>query len=75
VNPGGYGRIVRIDITEQIDASSSQRLTAVPLGNALCAPQRLERINNRIDNSFSFEKHFIRGQAKMKTRMDWRWRL
>ncbi|MBS3955067.1 MAG: hypothetical protein KGZ88_19105, partial [Methylomicrobium sp.] len=29
----------------------------------------LERINNRIDNSFCFEKHFIRGQAKMKTRM------
>jgi hypothetical protein len=29
----------------------------------------LERINNRIDNSFGFEKHFIRGQAKMKTRM------
>jgi hypothetical protein len=29
----------------------------------------LERINNRIDNSFGFEKHFIRAQAKMKTRM------
>jgi hypothetical protein len=29
----------------------------------------LERINNRIDNNFCFEKHFIRGQAKMKTRM------
>jgi hypothetical protein len=29
----------------------------------------LERINNRIDNSFCFEKHFIWGQAKMKTRM------
>ncbi len=24
----------------------------------------LERINNRIDNSVGFEKHFIRGQAK-----------
>jgi hypothetical protein len=29
----------------------------------------LERINNRIDNSFCFEKHLIQGQAKMKTRM------
>ena len=27
------------------------------------------KINNRIDDSFCFEKHFIRGQAKMKTRM------
>jgi hypothetical protein len=26
----------------------------------------LERINNRIDNSFCFENHFIRGIAKMK---------
>ena len=28
-----------------------------------------EQINNRIDDSFCFEKHFIRGKAKMKTRM------
>jgi hypothetical protein len=27
------------------------------------------QINNRIDDSFCFEKHFIRGKAKMKTRM------
>ena len=25
----------------------------------------LERINNRIDNSFGFERHFIRGMYKM----------
>jgi hypothetical protein len=29
----------------------------------------LERINKRIDNNVGFEKHFILGQAKMKTRM------
>ena len=29
----------------------------------------LEQINHRIDNNCGFEKHFIRGQAKMKTRM------
>ena len=28
----------------------------------------LERINNRIYNSFGFEKHFIRDQAKIKPR-------
>ncbi len=27
----------------------------------------LERINNRIDNHFGFEHHFIRGIHKMKT--------
>ena len=29
----------------------------------------LERINSRIDSSFGFEHHFIRGQAKIKARM------
>ena len=29
----------------------------------------LERINNRIDHSFGFERHFIRGGAKMQTRV------
>jgi hypothetical protein len=70
VNPGDYGRIVRIDITEQ------NRRIFVPTPHGSPSWQRgyarrsaLERINNRIDNSFCFEKHFIRGQAKMKTRM------
>lgn len=29
----------------------------------------VERVNSRLDVSFGFERHFIRGQAKMKTRM------
>jgi hypothetical protein len=29
----------------------------------------LERINNRITNSFGFDRHFIRGQAKRQTRL------
>ena len=28
----------------------------------------LERINSRIDNSFRFERHFIRGKGKMTAR-------
>jgi hypothetical protein len=70
VNPGDYGRIVRINITEQ------NRRIFVPTPHGSPSWQRgyarrsaLERINNRIDNSLCFEKHFIRGQAKMKTRM------
>jgi hypothetical protein len=62
VNSGDYGCIVRIDITEQ------NRRTFVPTPHGSPAWQRgyarrsaLERINNRIDNNFSFEKHFIRG--------------
>jgi len=29
----------------------------------------LERINARLDRCYGFETHFIRGQAKMQTRM------
>jgi hypothetical protein len=28
----------------------------------------VERVNSRLDVSFGFEQHFIRGQAKMKLR-------
>jgi hypothetical protein len=70
VNPGYYGRIVRINITKQ------NRRIFVPTPHGCPYWQRryarhsaLEPINNRIDNSFCFEKNFIRGQAKMKTRM------
>jgi hypothetical protein len=70
VNPGDYGRIVRIDITGQ----NRGIFVPTPYGSTYwqrgyARRNALERINNRIDNSFCFEKHFIRGQAKIKTRM------
>ena len=70
VSPGDYGRIVRIKITEQ-----DRRIFApTPHGSpswrrGYNRRSALERINNRIDNSFGFERHFIRGQAKMQTRV------
>jgi hypothetical protein len=70
VTPGPYGRIVRINITQQ-----DWRIF-VPTPYASPSWQRgynrrsaLERINNRIDHSFGFETHFIRGKAKMQTRV------
>jgi hypothetical protein len=70
VQPGAYGRIVRIDITQQ------NRRIFVPTPHNSPSWQRgynrrsaLERINSRIDNSFGFEKHFIRGKYKMQTRV------
>lgn len=70
VNPGEYGRIVRIKITEQ----DRRIFTPTPHGSpswrrGYNRRSALERINNRIDNSFGFERHFIRGQAKMQTRV------
>lgn len=70
VAPGDYGRIIRIDITKQ------DRRIFVPTPHGSPSWQRgynrrsaLERINNRIDNSFGFESHFIRGMSKMQTRV------
>jgi hypothetical protein len=69
VQPGPYGRIVRIKITDH------DRRIFVPTPHGSPTWHRgynrrtaLERINNRIDHSFGFERHFIRGLAKMKAR-------
>jgi hypothetical protein len=70
VNPGDYGRIVRIKLDEH------DRRIFVPTPHGSPSWQRgynrrsaLERINNRIDRHFGFEQHFIRGLAKMTTRV------
>ena len=54
-------------LPSRIAGSSCRRLTVAPRGyNRRTA---LERINNRIDNSFGFEHHFIRGIDKMTLRV------
>lgn len=70
VEPGEYGRIVRIKLTGQ----DRRIFTPTPHGSPAWRRgynrrSALERINNRIDNSFGFERHFIRGKAKMQTRV------
>lgn len=67
VNPGAFGRIIRVplDLDRRI-------FVPTPYGTAgwkLAYDRRssLERINNRIDNVFGYEHHFIRGIAKMTT--------
>lgn len=70
VQPGDYGRIVRIDL------KTADRRIFTPTPHGSPSWQRgynrrsaLERINNRIDNSFCFEQHYIRGMEKMKVRV------
>jgi len=70
VSPGEYGRIVRINITKE------NRRIFVPTpfdspswDRGYNRRSSLERINSRLDNDFCFEKHYIRGKAKMQTRM------
>lgn len=69
VQPGQYGRIVRIPIDQD-----RRIFTPTPYGSPSWKKgynrrSALERINNRIDHGYGFEKHFIRGRAKIKTRM------
>ena len=63
-----YGRIVRVN--RELD-----RRTFTALARPSLAFQRhynkrtsVERVNSRLDVSYGFERHFIRGQRKMRLR-------
>lgn len=66
----GYGRVVRIGL-------DLDRRIFTPIARSSYAWQRsyarrsaAERVNSRLDVSFGFERHFIRGLAKMRLRVD-----
>lgn len=68
-NGNGYGRIVRIPL-------EINRRIFTPIARSSYAWKRkykrrtaVERVNSRLDMSFGFEHHFIRGQAKMELRV------
>jgi len=70
VQPGAYGRIVRIPLAEH----DRRIFTPTPHGSpswqrGYNRRSALERINNRIDHSFGFEDHYIRGKLKMTVRV------
>ena len=70
VQPGEYGRIVRINL----DSHDRRIFTPTPWGSpswrrGYNRRSAMERINSRIDQGFGFETHYIRGLAKMKTRV------
>ncbi len=70
VKPGEYGRIVRVDL----DSHDRRIFTPTPWGSpswrrGYNRRSAMERINARLDRSFNFETHYIRGRAKMKTRV------
>lgn len=68
-NGNGYGRVVRIPL-------ETDRRIFTPIARSSYAWKRkykrrtaVERVNSRLDMSFGFERHFIRGQAKMEVRV------
>ena len=67
---GDYGRVVRVDLA----ASDRRMFTPTPWGSpswrrGYNRRGALERINARLDGSFRFENHFVRGRWKMQTRL------
>ncbi len=68
-SPTGYGRVVRVPM-------EMDRRRFVPVPRASYKWRRLyrgrtavERVNSRLDVSFGFERHFIRGMEKMRFRV------
>mgnify|MGYP005619514037 CR=1 FL=1 len=66
---GTYGRVIRVPL-------SLDRRRFIPVPRSSYKFKRLykkrtavERVNSRLDVSFGFERHFIRGQQKMKVRI------
>lgn len=64
-----YGRIVRVPLSKDFRVF-------IPVPRDSCKWKRLyakrssvERVNSRLDVSFGFERHFIRGLPKMRVRM------
>ncbi|MDY7033134.1 MAG: hypothetical protein SVY10_14660 [Thermodesulfobacteriota bacterium] len=69
VKVGSYGRIVRININKDRRIFTPTLYGSPSWKRVYNRRSSLERINSRLDNSFRFEKHFIRGKFKMQARM------
>ncbi|MDE0291569.1 MAG: transposase [Candidatus Dadabacteria bacterium] len=61
----GYGRVVRVPLEFDRRIFTPTPRGSVSWRRAYNRRSALERINSRIEGSFRFERHFIRGVAKM----------
>jgi hypothetical protein len=67
--PGRFGRVVRVPIER-----NRRTFTPIPRNTrrwvvAYARRTAVERVNSRLDQVLGFERHFIRGQAKMQVRV------
>ena len=65
----GYGRVVRVPLERDYRIFTPTPRSSVTWKREYRLRSSIERINSRIDNSFGFEKHYIRGKGKMTARV------
>ncbi len=68
--PSGFGRTLRVSLGD----ADRRIFTPTPQGSpswrrGYVRRSALERVNSRIDNSFRFERHSIRGKDRMTARV------
>lgn len=66
---GAYGRIVRVPLETDRRIFIPTPRNSYKFKGLYKKRTSVERVNGRLDNSFGFEKHFIRGMKKMRLRM------
>lgn len=65
----GYGRVVRVPLKKNHRIFTPTPRSSVTWKREYRRRSSLERIYSGMDNSFGFEKHYIRGKAKMTARV------
>lgn len=68
-NTGGYGRVIRIPLEEDRRIFTPIARHSRKWKRAYNRRTSVERVNSRLDQVLGFEKHTIRGQKKMETRI------
>ena len=64
----GYGRVIRVPLERDRRIFTPTPRGSVSWKRAYRHRSAVERINSRIEGSFGFERHFIRGKGKMTVR-------
>lgn len=66
---GDFGRVVRVPLSRDRRIFMPAHRHSRTFTNAYKKRSSVERVNSRVDQVYGFERHFIRGQAKMQLRV------
>ncbi len=69
VREGKFGRVVRVPLDTDRRIFMPMHRPSRTFRKVYKKRSSVERVNSRIDHVYGFEKHFIRGQAKMELRV------